>query len=211
MKKPDPSRRDFIKKSVLTTAGISALGAVGFSAKSYGRIIGANEKVNVAIVGFSNRCKGSLIPSMLKHSKELNFEFSAVSDIWNRRRDEAVANVKERTGMQIATARNNDELYERNDVDAVIISTADFQHALHCKEAVEAGKDVYVEKPFAETMEDNRAAREAVERTGKIVQVGSQRRSASNYHAANDFIRSGQFGDIVMVEMSWNVKQPGRW
>lgn len=211
MNKSDHSRREFIKKSVLTTASLSTLGAVGFSAKSYGRIIGANDKVNVGIVGFSNRCKYSLIPSMLDHSKELNFEFTAVSDIWNRRRDEGVAYLKEKTGKTIATARNNDELYDRKDVDAVIISTADFQHALFCKDAVEAGRDVYVEKPFAETMEDNRAAREAVERTGKIVQVGSQRRSAPNYHAANDFIRSGKFGDIVMVEMSWNVNQPGRW
>ncbi|HLT08668.1 MAG TPA: Gfo/Idh/MocA family oxidoreductase [Cyclobacteriaceae bacterium] len=211
MNKPESSRRDFLKKSMLTTAGLSALGAVGFSAKSYGRILGANDKVNVGIVGFSNRCKQSLIPSMLDHAKQLNFEFTAVSDIWNRRRDEAVAYVKEKAGASIATARNNEELYERKDVDVVIISTADFQHALHCKEAVEAGRDVYVEKPFAETMEDNRAAREAIERTGKIVQVGSQRRSAPNYHAANDFIRSGKFGDIVMVEMSWNVNQPGRW
>src|SRR5690554_83306 len=211
MDKLDHSRREFIKKSVLTTAGLSTLGAVGFSAKSYGRIIGANDKVNVGIVGFSSRCRSSLIPSMLDHSKELNFEFTAVSDIWNRRRDEAVAYVKEKAGNTIATARNNEELYDRKDVDAVIISTADFQHALMCKEAVEASRDVYVEKPFAETMEDNRAAREAVERTGKIVQVGSQRRSAPNYHAANDYIRSGKFGDIVMVEMSWNVNQPGRW
>lgn len=211
MNKLDHSRREFIKKSVLTTAGLSTLGAVGFSAKSYGKIIGANDKVNVGIVGFSNRCKSSLIPSMLDHNKELNFEFTAVSDIWNRRRDEAVAYLKEKAGNTIATARNNEELYDRKDVDAVIISTADFQHALMCKEAVEAGRDVYVEKPFAETMEDNRAAREAVERTGKIVQVGSQRRSAPNYHAANDYIRSGKFGDIVMVEMNWNVNQPGRW
>lgn len=211
MKHSGPSRREFIKKSILTTAGISSLGAVGFSAKSYGKIIGANDRVNVGIVGYSSRCRSSLIPSMLNHSKALNFEFTAVSDIWNRRRDEAVAYLKEKAGVDIAAARNNEELYERKDVDAVIISTADFQHALHCKEAVEAGRDVYVEKPFAETMEDNRAAREAVERTGKIVQVGSQRRSGANYHAANDFIRSGKFGDIVMVEMSWNVNQPGRW
>ena len=148
---------------------------------------------------------------MLVHAKELNFEFTAVSDIWNKRRDEGVAYLKEKTGIQIRSARNNDEIYERNDVDAVIISTADFQHALHCKEAVEAGRDVYVEKPFAETMEDNRAARAAVERSGKIVQIGSQRRSGGNYHAANKFIRSGKFGDIVAVEMTWNVNQPGRW
>jgi predicted dehydrogenase len=210
MEEHNNSRRDFIKKAALSTAGIT-IGAMGFPASSYGRIIGANDRVNVGIVGFSNRAKGALIPAMLGHAKECNFEFTAVSDLWNRRRDECVAYLKDKTGRKIKTARNNDELYDRKDVDAVIISTADFQHALHCKEAVEADRDAYVEKPFAETMEDNRAAREAVERTGKIVQVGSQRRSGSNYHAANDFIRSGKFGDIVMVEMNWNVNQPGRW
>lgn len=210
MNEPNVSRREFIRKSALTATG-ATLGAMSFSASSYARIIGANDRVNVGIVGFSNRCKSSLIPAMLKHAKELNFEFTAVSDIWNRRRDEAVAHLMEKTGKKIQTARNNEELYDRKDVDAVIISTADFQHALHTKEAVEAGRDVYVEKPFAETMEDNRAAREAVERTGKIVQIGSQRRSGRNYHAANEFIRSGKFGDIVAVEMTWNVNQPGRW
>lgn len=210
MEKKQNSRREFLKKSVLTTAGVS-VGAMGFSPSSYARILGANDRVNVGIVGFSDRARYTLIPAMLEHAKELNFEFTAVSDIWNKRREGCVQYVKELTGKKIQTARNNEELYDRKDVDAVIASTADFQHALHCKEAVEAGRDVYIEKPFAETMEDNRAAREAVERTGKIVQVGSQRRSGKNYHAANDFIRSGKFGDIVMVEMTWNVNQPGRW
>jgi predicted dehydrogenase len=76
---------------------------------------------------------------------------------------------------------------------------------------VEGGCDAYVEKPFAETMEDNRAALKAIKSSGKIVQIGSQRRSGVNYMAANDFIRSGKFGNIVMVELTWNVNQPGRW
>ena len=66
-------------------------------------------------------------------------------------------------------------------------------------------------KPFAETMEDNRAALKAIKATDRIVQIGSQRRSGANYHAANDYIRSGKFGNITMVELSWNVNQPGRW
>lgn len=206
----DNSRRDFLKKSALTTAGVG-LGALAFPASSYSKILGANDRVNVGIVGFSNRAKSALIPAMLRHSKEMNFEFTAVSDLWSRRREEAVAYVKDKSGLTIATARNNDELYDRKDIDAVIVSTADFQHALHCKEAVEAGRDAYVEKPFAETMADARAAKEAVLRTGKIVQVGSQRRSGANYHAANQFIKDGKFGDIVAVEMTWNVNQPGRW
>ena len=93
----------------------------------------------------------------------------------------------------------------------MIISTSDFQHALHTIEAVEAGCDAYVEKPFAETMEDNRAALKAVKKSGKIIQIGSQRRSGANYHAAADFIQSGKFGAITMVELTWNVNQPGRW
>ncbi len=93
----------------------------------------------------------------------------------------------------------------------MFVSTADFQHARHAIEAVNAGCDAYVEKPFAETMEDNRAALKAIKASGKIVQIGSQRRSGANYMSANDFIRSGKFGPIKMVELTWNVNQPGRW
>ncbi len=107
--------------------------------------------------------------------------------------------------------RNNDELYARKDVDAVLIATADFQHALHGVEAVKAGRDAYVEKPTAHTMEDARKFLAAVKKTGKIVQVGTQRRSTPSYQKAAEYIKSGKFGDIVMVEMTWNVNQPGRW
>jgi len=207
MSKNNNSRRDFMKKATLGTAGL----AFGFNAKSYGRILGSNERVRVGIVGFSNRCKGALIPSFLTHSKDMNFEFVGVSDIWNRRRDEGKAYLKEKTGNTVKTWRNNEEMYEADEIDAVIISTADFQHALHTVQAAEAGKDAYVEKPFAETMEDARLGKKAVEESGIIVQIGSQRRSGRNYHAANEYIKSGKFGDIVMVEMTWNVNQPGRW
>jgi predicted dehydrogenase len=114
-------------------------------------------------------------------------------------------------GHDITACRTNEEMYDKKLVDAVFISTADFQHALHAIEAVKAGCDAYVEKPFAETMEDNRAALKAIKASNRIVQIGSQRRSGSNYHAANEFIKSGKFGPITMVELTWNVNQPGRW
>ncbi|MGF1557685.1 MAG: Gfo/Idh/MocA family protein [Flavobacteriaceae bacterium] len=204
------TRRDFIKKTTLATGAI-ALGANAMSASSYRKIIGANDRVRVGIVGFSNRCKSALIPSFNMHSKAQNFEIVGVSDIWNRRRDEGMAHIKEVTGNKVAQWRNNEEMYDKNDIDAAIISTADFQHALHTVEAANAKKDVYCEKPFAETMEDARIGMKAVKESGIIFQIGSQRRSGTNYHAANDYIKSGQFGDIVMVEMTWNVNQPGRW
>jgi predicted dehydrogenase len=74
-----------------------------------------------------------------------------------------------------------------------------------------AGRDAYVEKPTAHTMADARMISDAVKKSGKIVQVGTQRRSTPAYQKAAEYIKSGQFGDIVMVEMSWNVNQPGRW
>lgn len=205
-----PTRRKFIVQGVKATAATYA-GAMGFSAASYARIRGANDRVNVGIVGYSDRFRGALLPSFFAHHKEMNFDIIAVSDLWSMRREEAKAQLSAKFGHDIRTAVNNDSLYDMKDVDAVIISTADFQHALHCIEAVKAGRDAYVEKPFAETMADNRAALKAVRESKRIVQVGSQRRSGPNYMEADRFIKSGAFGDISMVELTWNVNQPGRW
>jgi predicted dehydrogenase len=204
------SRRNFIKQSALTTAGFY-FGANAFSAKSYRKIIGSNDRVRVGVIGYSDRHRQSHMPCFMNHYKELNFDIVAVSDIWKQRREDGTAAWKEKMQHDIIACRNNEEMYDRKLVDAVFISTADFQHALHTVEAVKAGCDAYVEKPFAETMEDNRKAFKAVKESGRIVQIGSQRRSGGNYQAACDFIKSGKFGPITMVELAWNVNQPGRW
>jgi predicted dehydrogenase len=204
------TRREFLELSAKASAGIY-MGSMGFSAKSYGRILGANDRVRVGVVGFSDRHRSSHMPCFMNHYKELNFDLVAVSDIWKKRREDGAAQWKEKMGHDVIACRNNEEMYDKKLVDAVFIATADFQHALHAIEAVKAGCDAYVEKPFAETMEDNRAALKAIKATDRIIQIGSQRRSGANYHAANDFIRSGKFGPITMVELTWNVNQPGRW
>jgi predicted dehydrogenase len=204
------TRRDFLKNTALGTLGLT-IGGLGMSAKSYSQVTGANEKIRVGLIGFSDRARQSLIPSFQLYAQELGFELVAVSDIWKRRREEAGKFFQEKYGQTVKLFRNNDELFDAKICDAVIIASADFQHALHCVAAIKAGCDVYVEKPFAETMDDARLARKAVDESGKIVQIGSQRRSAPNYQAANDYIRSGKFGPITIVEMCWNVNQPGRW
>ena len=204
------SRRDFIKQSSKASAAVY-FGTLGLSAKSYARIMGANDRVHVGVVGFSDRFRQSLLPSFMNHYKELNFDIIAVSDIWKLRREEGRDFLKLKFGHDIQACINNDELYKIKDVDAVIISTADFQHALHTVEAVKAGRDIYTEKPFAETMDDAIAALKAVKASNRIVQIGSQRRSGPNYKAAANFIQQGKFGPITMVELSWNVNQPGRW
>jgi predicted dehydrogenase len=201
-------RREFLQSTVAGAAGVafSALPAA-----SYARILGANDRVRIGVVGFSDRFKDSLLGAIAAVGKELNFEIVAVSDIWNRRRDEGVAEIQKAAGVNARSFRNNEEMYEARVCDAVVISTADFQHAYHGVEAIQAGQDAYIEKPLAHTMADAVAIRDAVKQSDRIVQIGTQRRSARNYRLANEYIRSGEFGDVVMAEMTWNVNQPGRW
>src|SRR5512133_2179814 len=108
------TRREFVQKAALGTAGFT------LGAKSYSRILGANDRVRVGIVGYSDRFRGALSPSFLTLAKEQNFEFTAVSDIWNMRRDAAVGFYKEK-GINLKAYRNNDELFDAKDTDAVMI------------------------------------------------------------------------------------------
>lgn len=221
------NRREFIKKIGLGTA-VVAVGSSLFEgcnsktkaaeskvivtdAMHYNRIVGANDRVRVGVIGFSNRFKGTLSKAFLANSEKLNMEFVAISDIWNERRELGADLLTNLQGRKVLGYRNNEELYEKSETDAVIISTADFQHAYHAAEAVNSGRDAYVEKPLAESMEDNKMVVKAVRENKKIVQIGSQRRSGENYRAAEKYINSGKFGPIKYAEMTWNVNQPDRW
>jgi len=220
------NRREFIKNLGMSAAAVAVGSSVlnmaqakpkpkskviSTDAMHYDRIIGANDRVLVGIIGFSDRFQSTLSRAFMANAKALNMEFAAVSDIWNERRQAGVDYIKKLQGKPITGYRNNEELYEKSKVDAVIISTADFQHAYHATEAVRSGRDAYVEKPLAESMEDNKMVVKAVRETKKIVQIGSQRRSGSNYQTAYDYIKSGKFGAIKYAEMTWNVNQPDRW
>ena len=211
------SRREFLTRAAAGAAGLALAAVPGASrlgampASSYARILGANDRVRVGVVGFSDRFRQAHLPVYGAAGRQFNFELVALSDIWNRRRDEGVAEIQRATGARVRPFRNNEEMYDARVTDAVVISTADFQHAYHGVEAMRAGQDAYIEKPLAHTMRDAIAIRDAVRSSGRIVQIGTQRRSADNYRQANDYLRSGRFGDIVMAEMTWNVNQPGRW
>jgi len=201
------NRRDFLKVSGAAVAATT----VAWNARSYAAILGANDRVRVGVVGCGDRMKQGDLPAFQQNAKAMNFQIVAVSDLWSRRREEGAAFIEKLCGNPVDQVRNNDELYARKDVDAVLVATADFQHAQHGIEAVNAGRDAYVEKPTADTMEDARNFLAAVKKSGKIVQIGTQRRSTPAYMKAAEYIKSGKFGDIVMVEMTWNVNQPGRW
>jgi len=221
--KPTPStqftRRDFVKTASVGGAFTALSGIIKAQQAPSINVVGANSRINVACVGFSDRFKGALLPSFLKSKAELNFEMVALADLWSARREEGKARLEKDLGHSIDVYRSDEELYEKaKNVDAVIISTADFQHARHTVHAVKAGKDSYTEKPLAEDMlaanavlDAVREARAANQRGGAIVQVGSQRRSGNAYHIANDYIRPGKFGKITYVDLCWNVNKPHGW
>ncbi len=203
------------RRQILRTGSLGTLGLLASqtfqTTRAQARVAGANERIRIGIIGFSDRLNSSLLPAYKAVADEFNCEIVGVSDLWSLRREDSKAYFTKHFGKEVPTYRNNEELYEKAKPDAVIISTADFQHALHAIEAVAAGCDVYCEKPFAETMQDNRAALKAVKESNCILQVGSQRRSGGSYHAAADYLKSGKFGPIIAAEMTWNVNQPGRW
>ncbi len=213
------TRRDFVK-SASAGASLAALPDILKAQQAPSQnVAGANSRVNVACVGYSDRFRSTLLPSFLKCKDALNFDMVALADLWSARRDEGKAGLEAKLAHGIDVYKSDEELYEKaKNVDAVIISTADFQHATHTVHAVKAGKDSYTEKPLAEDMQAANAvldavneARKAGNRGGAVVQIGSQRRSGKAYHIANEYIRSGKFGDISYVDLCWNVNQPQRW
>jgi len=210
--KQEPNRRDFVKLggAALAVAATSSY-SLRASAASYAKIPGANDRVRTGIVGGGDRMLGGDVPAFVANQKDMNFELVAVSDIWKLARERAAATVEKVAESKIDMVPNNEALYARNDIDAVLIATADFQHARHGIEAVKAGRDAYVEKPTAHRMDDARDFLKAVEGSQQVIAVGTQRRSTPAYIKAAEYIQSGKFGDIVMVEMTWNVNQPGRW
>lgn len=192
------SRRAFLKTAAAlagTAAGIVPC------ARSHARISGANDRVRVGVVGCGVHARSALLPAFQAAARELNFELVALSDIWRPRRQEGAAFLHALTGSRPALCRNNDELYETRDLDAVIIASADFQHALHTVEALRAGCHVYVETPLAQSQDDARAVRETAKESGKVVQVGTQRRSCPRLARIRESFRSGELGELTLVKM----------
>ncbi len=199
--KPDSlARRTFLQ------AGSAALGT---SALSYCRIVGANDRISLGHIGVGNRGRElASIAADLKGSHKV--ELTAVCDLWKVNLARAVEKTEQMFARTPRPFQYCEDLLNLKDVDAVIISTADFQHAPILKLAAEAGKDAYCEKPMANVLEEARAARDAVKSRNLIVQIGTQHRSEPYQIAAGDWIAAGAVGPIGKVEIVWNFHGP-RW
>jgi len=195
-------RRDFIKKGALGAAGI-AIGGMGFSAKSYASVVGANDRINIGFLGCGARSRGH--QRMVKTSeKDKNLAVVAVCDIWKLNKEKAAANCKKLFGADVKQFKYSEDMLKMPGLDAVMIGTGDFQHAKLLAEVVAAGKDCYCEKPMAESVEDAKLARKAVLSSTQVVQMGSQWVSDPIQIKVRDIIRSGKLGQITKIEQVWN-------
>ena len=165
---------------------------------------GANDKVNVACIGFGIMGQGDVSTVTTVPGAKI----VAVSDIYEGRLTKA----KEVYGKDIFTTRDYREVLARPDIDAVIVATPDHWHQIIACDAMKAGKDVYCQKPMVQKVEEGAAVIKAEKETKRILQVGSQRASSILYAKARDVIKQGSIGDVRMVEAYWDRNSAlGAW
>lgn len=196
-------RRTFLKQAAGTVM------AAGLTARSYGRVLGANERIRLAQLGCGGRSEGHVLMTHLA-SKQTPVETIAVCDIWKLAREKRAAQVKHAFNLEPQSYKYSEEMLANKDIDGVMIATGDFQHAKLCAEVVQAGKDCYVEKPFANVLSEAKETRDIVKASKQVVQMGSQHRSEPYQIAVRDIVRSGRIGKIVHIEQEWNVNEE-RW
>jgi predicted dehydrogenase len=184
------NRRTFLKGIAQTSVSISAV-----SAWSAERARGANDRVNVALIGCGGR--GNTVGKLMK--AVAGVEFVALCDVY----DAQFANTREWAGARCKMVKDFRRVLEMKDVDALLIATPDHWHGIPAVLACQAGKDIYLEKPLAYSVKEGRKVLDAVHNNNRVMQVGTQHRSAPHYAEAAEIVRSGALGKIRFVRI-WN-------
>ncbi|MHC4809333.1 MAG: Gfo/Idh/MocA family protein [Planctomycetota bacterium] len=184
---PTLSRRRFVQSSLLTGAGLAWMPAA-----SHARVLGANDRLTIGVIGTGGMGTGH-VRNLVGRGEADNVRVTRVCDVYQRRLDAAAGII----GNPAGATMEYREVLDDPDVDAVLIATPDHWHVKIAIEAMEAGKDVYVEKPLSHTIEQALACRDAVKRTGRTLQVGPQMTSDGRIWAARDAIAAGRIGKPV--------------
>jgi predicted dehydrogenase len=182
-------RRQFLKGTIQSAAAASTL------VLAAPRVLGANERVNVGLIGCGVR--GMTVAKLMAAVPDV--AFVAACDVY----EPHAAAAKEWAGSGCRTHRDFREVLDRKDVDAVLVAAPDHWHAIPTVLACQAGKDVYVEKPLAHNIREGRAMIEAARKHQRIVQTGTQHRSAPHYREVQRIIQGGELGPVHLVRL-WN-------
>ena len=195
-------RRDFLK---VASAGAAAL---GITATSYARVVGANARISIGQIGCGSRGIDAHMKTVNQYAKQENVEYTAVCDVWSVRREMASAVCKEVYGRPARMFADYRDLLALKDVDAVMIASCDHQHTTHLAVAAKAKKDVYCEKPLSMDLESLKSACDAVRANHVVFQAGTQVRSYSTSTGCREVYRSGVLGKVARIEQCLNSSQP---
>jgi predicted dehydrogenase len=208
-------RRDFIKKTAAVAAAVAATPLLKTpvygqnQAPSAGRVIGANDRIQVAVVGVGFGIGQNHLVGIQEKANENNTVIVAASDVYNKRRDfaKAKANLKDADVYD-----DYKKLLERKDVDAVLIATQDPWHAQITIDSLESGRHVYCEKPLTRYLGEAFQVYDTVKKAGKVFQIGSQGCSAGGYTKCGEMIKAGKIGTLVWAQ-AWYSRNSlnGEW
>jgi predicted dehydrogenase len=187
-------RRDFISTAVIGTAGIS-LGASVLPEVSFQK--GANDKIILALIGAGARGPAAIISACKANT---GVEIKTVCDVNDLNAAKAIGAIEKELGYRPQFKKYMKEVFDDKDIDAVWIATPEHWHALATVWACQAGKDVYVEKNISLTIDEGRKMIETAKKYNRIVQCGTQNRSADYAFSAREYIKSGKLGQIVHVK-----------
>jgi predicted dehydrogenase len=205
------SRRKFLKDSIGFGATGAVLGAASASATSADQVAGANERIRIALIG----CGGMGRTDLRDFVKLPGVQCVALCDV-----DDAQSAVAQKEILDADTVKQKPDLVtrdfrrvlDRKDIDAVIVATPDHWHALPAVLACQAGKDVYVEKPLSVCIGEGRAMVNAARKNNRVVQMGTQQRSATHYTDAVEYVKSGKLGRVRVVRawayLDWKGETP---
>jgi predicted dehydrogenase len=202
------NRRDFIKNAagVGATLGVAAKAFARPAAKVSGRVLGANDRINVGVIGVGGR--GSYLAGV----------FAGISERTNDCKVVAVCDVYEKRKRLNSEKLKCDgfldyrEVISKPDIDAIVVATPDHWHAKIALEAMDSGKDVYCEKPMCHTIEEAKQLAATVRETKRVLQVGSQTTSAEQWWKAKKAIADGMIGKMLMSQGSYHRNSvEGEW
>jgi predicted dehydrogenase len=188
-----------------TAAGI---GLTALSAESYARVLGANDRISIGIIGCGDRGINVHMNNIHALSASQNVEITAVADPWRVRREKAGGLIKAQYGREARQFVSHKDLLALKDVDAVMIASCDHQHTTHLQDSAEAGKDVYCEKPMATDLSRLNQAYDAVKKAGAIVQIGTQLRSYASFTGCRKLYGTGILGKVARIEQRRNTTKP---
>ncbi len=190
------SRRRFIQSSAAASA------ALLLPAASWARVLGSNERLTFGVIGTGGQGHSHLAGLMDRRERD-NVAIGHVCDVYRRRLNSASKRIADQKGLTTKATMEYREVLDDKSIDAIVIATPDHWHTKIAIEAMDAGKDVYCEKPLSLTIEQAIECREAVKRTGRKLQVGPQRTSEDRFWKAREAIAAKRIGKVCWSQASY--------